>query len=491
MSFISALYDLYQSFEDSYAFKKDDTNQEVKKLNHINTFYGAVSKGYRKGVVGLGFNIQNHSNNPSLNDEYEKIIKDWSRKSNDPKNRSNCELTGRYFFQEAVRQMADEYAVRQGGFIIAHHYNMAFKYGYKFEIIPLSDIQNYTNDSQHIKNGFVYNSNREITHIYIKDKKRNIGYKKVSYANLTLVINKWADIDQYSGMTPLLRSMEALEYIDNYKAKEMDGAGRRANTPFFLKTTKFKEIFTAFKSKLLSDSKEIDEATLLKENFELRRWDNKNIKGRDLVYIDSDEDLIETGKGVFTIYPEMYANEIKSASASIGLDGSTTAGMMHSSYNAALKASQSEEQEFAIVAQEIIEGCLREIVGIRLFRGLLMVNAFSESEKIKTSLANGDKTFDDYINLEFIRAEVGHIDPVKSAKSTTEYLSNGATTHIRELSKRGIDMETHLNEIERFELAKLEKLKTIKAKYKEAGFEYNPNIESTITDEELEDDDSK
>jgi len=491
MSFITTLYDLYQSFEDSYAFKKDDTNQEIKKLNHLNTFYGAISKGYRKGVVGLGFNIQNHSSNPNINDEYEKIIKDWSRKSNDSKNRSNCELTGRYFFQEALRQMVDEYAVRQGGFIIAHHYNMAFKYGYKFEIIPLSDIQDYTEDSQHIKNGFVYNSNREITHIYIKDKKRNIGYKKVPYANLTLVINKWADIDQYSGMSPLLRSMEALEYIDNYKAKEMDGAGRRANTPFFIKTPKFKDIFSAVKAKLLSGTTTVDEASLIKENFELRRLDKKDINSQDIAYIDSDEDLIETGKGIITIYPEMYANEIKSASASIGLDASTTAGMTHSSYNAALKASQSEEQEYAIIAQEIVESCLREVVGIRLFRGLLMVNAFSESEKIKTSLADGAKSFDDYISLEFIRAEVGHIDPVKSAKATTEHLSNGTTTHIRELSKRGIDMETHLNEIERFELAKLEKLKMIKVKYKEAGFEYNPNTESTITDEELDDDDSK
>ncbi len=476
MSIFSSLaYIFGYSYEDSKAHNNQDTNYKVSNLTDRNTFYGASSLSYRRGVVGLGFTVRSRTDIADFDIKFNKIIKDWSRKSGVKGNRSNCELTGRYFFQEAQRQMVDEYSVKRGGFLVAHHYSKAFKYGYKFELISLDRID-YTqhNPESNIYNGIKHNQNGEINSIFILNK--NGISREINYDKLTLVVNKYADIHQYTAVTPLKRVIEALEYIDNYKAKEMEGAGKRAETPLIVKTPRFKEMFDAFLQS--NRTKIIDKYEAIKDFFELRRLDKKK-KVNKFEYINADEELIETGKGVFTIYNDMWQNEIKGASAAIGLSAYSTAGIMPSSYNQALRAAQDEEQIFAMYAQEIVEGCLREMIEYHLLNACVLYGY------LKIDVKNIDK----YRKVEFIRAEKGHIDPVKTAKAYTEDIYvNKTKTPQQALSEKGIDPDEYLKEVEEWELKQLEMKKRLKEKYEKAGLEYKENNQkSIITDDDLKD----
>jgi len=428
----------------------------------------------------LGFNIFSRTNNDDFDNSFNKKIQDFSKKGlHKGEYRSLCEITDSYTFAEAQRQMVDEYMVKSGGFLIAHHFSDNFKYGYKFEILPLYLIDTgKTVDNENVKNGLKFNKKKQITGIYILQERGDSVL--VSYKRLTLVINKWADIQQRHGVSPFKRVIEALEYIDNYKAKEMDGAGRRAETPMIIKTPRFNEIFNAVKAKILKVAGgKVAEEDLIKQYFDLRRLDKNNPTGK-FDYIADDEEVVETGKGVFTIYKDMWNNEMQSASSAIGLSSYSTAGIMPSSYNQALRAAQDEEEEFKIAAQEI-EVVLREIVEYRLLFGCIMKDLLPIS---KTEFfANPDK----YMQVEFIRREKGHIDPIKTEKAITESVTVNKTKSMqRALKEKGIDPQRHLEELDKWEMEMLEMKKKYKKLYEDAGLIYDDKQhESVITDEDL------
>jgi hypothetical protein len=461
------------SYEDTRAKKSQDVNEAILQLSEQNTFYGASAKGYYRGVFRKGLNIRSRCGT-SFDDTYNAIITDWSRKNYELGNRSNCELTGRYFFQEAQRQMAVEYAVKSGGFLVAHHFNRAFKYGYKFELISLYKIDSEVNDdSKYIKNGIRFLKSGEIAGIFIKGDKKT---KYVSYDKLTLVVNKWNDIHQVSGMSPMRRVMEALEYIDNYKAKEMEGAGKRAETPIIIKTKYFQNMYNAVKTKLLKNKANIDEEYLIKNSYDARRLDKNNPQGRNWAYIDIDEDVYEAGKAIDSIYKEMVEYETNSASAAIGLDSATTVGRMHSSYNSALKANMTEDEEFSIVAQEIIDGVIKEIIEYRLIQGCILVGKLKKDD-IPTSL-----------NIKYMREDRKHIDPAKVSKALTEDINiNSTKSLLHALDEKGVDYQQHFDEIRQAEEEILKIKLEMKKKYEDAGIIYQDSTKNTINEEDLED----
>lgn len=476
MGIFSSFFSFFgNTYEETKATNNQDTNYKVSNLTDKNTFYGASSLSYRRGVVGLGFNIRSKTADKEFNKKFNYIIKNWSRKTSKKGNRSNCELTGRYFFQEAQRQMVDEYAVKRGGFIVAHHYNKAFKYGYKFELISLDKIDTTKHNEQTNEyNGIKHNTQGEIVGIWIY--KSDGTSRFIDYDKLTLVVNKYADIHQYSAISPLNRVIEALEYIDNYKAKEMEGAGKRAETPLIIKTPRYNEIFKAFLAENKDKVKNLYQA--IKDFFDLRRLDKKNNVNK-FEYIAGDEELIETGKGVFTIYNDMFTNETKASSAAIGLSAYSTSGIMPSSYNQALRAAQDEEANFAIYAQEIVESCLREIIEHHLLTACILYGHLKiDAEKLE-----------EYQEIEFIRTEKGHIDPIKTAKAYTEDLTvNKTKSYQQALSEKGKDPSEHLSEIEEWEDEVLEMKKRLKEKYEKAGIKYEDNTPlSVITDDDIKD----
>jgi len=472
--FYNKIYSLFNSinpfFEDGAGTEAKSVNDEAKGLSWNNPFIAAASRSYRKGVAATAFNIQSRTENIEFNKAFENEIRIWSK-------RYNCELTGRYYLGSAERTMVDEYAVRSGGFIVRHHYNRKWKQGYKFEIIPLSMVDVAKRDiHKKIVNGIEIDKFGEIVSIWVfTDKNKNTSIE-IPYKDLTLVINIWADPTQYSGVSPTAPLLEALEYIDSYKASEMEGAKQKADNPMLIKTPYFSDLMKAE----AKESKSPLSFDALVGLFASRRLDNKTgVKG--FTYIADNEDMIETSGGSDSIYADMYANETRGSSASIGLTASSTVGEMSSSYNEALRGVQSEEREFGSVFDDIVELCLREMIEVRLLDGLILSGRLQAPDY----WSDPDK----YRNVEFMRRAVDHIDPSKTSKAITESLTNGSTTLIDVLASKGIDFEDHIQKEIAYEMKRKEMFEAAGLVYVQSRLDNTPPVEEEKIEVEEESED--
>lgn len=477
-----------RNYEQNVGYQSDRVNDYIKGLTRNNSFFSASSLAFKKGVIGLGLNIQSNTGEREFDRDFERYIRKWGRKTGGTLNgRSNCELSGRYFFAEAQRAMADEYASKSGGFIVVHHHSVAFKFGYKFELLPISRVDTSKNDtSKRIINGIQIDSNGEILNIYVFPTESAYTSEPISYKRMTLVVNKWADPLQYSAVSPQASIVEALEYIDSYKAKEMDGASQRADNPIIIQTPYFTQLMKATAQQQARDSSTQFNGTIPFEIIQyvhgLKRLDNqKGYKG-GFTYISEDEKVHELGKAVDSIYADMWGNESKSASAGIGLSASTTVGAMSSSYNEALRSVQSEEHLFQIYAQELYEGVIREMIEVHLLNGLMLKQLLD----LPDYYDNPDK----YRDTSYLRTEKGHIDPVKTAKAVTEdVMINKTKTMKQALAEKGIDEDTYFQDRASFDEREFQYQLAMKKKYEAAGLVYPGSIlaESTIKDIDIKD----
>ena len=489
--FSSAIWSAFagSNYENDIGAESQKVNDYVKGMSRNNSFFTATSRSYRKGVVGTGFNIQSRTgiqyDGINFDREFEKHIRKWSQKQGGAvRGRSNCDINGKLLFEKAQRDMVDEYAVKSGGVIVRHHFSKNFTFGYKFEIIPLQLIDttkhNITNRQY---NGMEFDKNGEISAIWIYSDPQKSTSTKISYKELTLAVNTWVDPTQYSGVSPLAGVLEALEYIDTYKISEQKGAKKIADNPIFIKTPYFTELMKAEAKEYAKETNSKDVTPpfeIIKNIFGLRRLDSKVTEG-NFTYVADDEELWEAGAGRGSIYDEMYGNETKSASAGVGLTASSTVGAMSSSYNEALRGVQSEEEEFKIIAQEIVEDILREVIEVRLLNGLVI-------KGIMTPPGYWENP-DQYRSTIFIRKEKGHIDVTKTAKARTEDIKiNGTLSMISALAREGVDYETHISEQRQWDEAILLEKIEMKKLYEDAGIVYPESImESTITDDDVKD----
>ena len=479
------------NYEQDLGVESHLQNDYAKGMSRNNPFYMAVKRNYRKGVVGLGFNIQSKTGikykskakkkngkkkKIKFDKEFERVIKGWSK-------RGNCEITGRYFFEEAQRTMADEY-ITVGGYIIRHHVSKSFEYGYKFEIIPLSQIDTTKHDlNSRTFNGFETNKNGEVTHIYIYTDATHNQSSKIPYRDLNISINKLFDPMQYSGVSPMVAVFEAMEYIDNYKGTQMEGANKKNRTPIIIHTAMFKDMMKqsaieyaeAMNKKGVNNISSKPTYEMMSDMFQMLRLDTRKIHD-DFVYTDREDIVTEIGKATENIYDLMYKNESRSASAGVGLSATSTVGEMASSYNATLKAGADEADVYAITAQELIESSLRSMLENHLLnsvvgKGLLDPPNYWE---------NPSK----YRNLLFLREQRRHIDPVKTAKSLSENINVNKTLSMQKaLGEMGVDFETYLKEKEwwdkqihkqkmKLEKIKLKDYKELKEEYNKLGIDY-------------------
>ena len=467
-----------KEYEDNNGTTSNQKNYEVEHLNKRNAFYGAVSKAFEKGVVPTGFNVQSRTGKKEFDKQFDKYIKQFSKRGlYNGIWQSFSDLTDKTYFAEAQTIMVREYASKSGGVLIRHVWSNKYPLGYKYELISVSAIDmGKHNPMVNLYNGIQLDMNGKIKSIWIKESSYSSKSHEYNYKYLTLLVNRWADIHQYTAISPLLRVIESLEYIDNYKAKELKGAGVRADTPLILKTPYYNQMYQNIKNKFSTQIKNgtIKEADLLKDFFDLRRFDTKDAP-RKFEYIADDEDVVEIGKSVDTIYDMAWQNEMRSASSAIGLNASSTAGLLNNSYNEALKANQSEEQEFAMIADRIVENALREIIEYRLLFGLV------KKGLIKVDFEN----LQEYQATKWMRRRRKHIDPTKEEKSITEAIEKNKTiSRVDALADKGTHYEEYISEEVMYERKKMEedfKLKEellkkeieIKKKYEDAGIQYD------------------
>ena len=468
---ISIFTDTFESREGANASEK---NRHTQSLSLVNATIASTSRAFKKGVGSQRYNFQSRTANPKFNSDLEKIVKDWSK----PK---NFEIRGMYHRGNFERALIDQFEVKSGGFIIRHHFDKKFKYGYKPELIPLYNIDTTMNEGNIWVNGFKLDKYGAVTHIAIFTDSSHYTSKPIPMKELSLCINQWADPIQYSGINPVSVTKEPLEYIDNHLAKELKGAGNRAESPFFIRTPFFQTIMESIQKKILykkrkedcdyPDILDVKDIKELQQYHDLQRLDRK--KDIDnFVYIAKDEEVVESGKGVFSIFADLYSSMSRNIASGLGHTANSIFGTEERSYNSALKGTQNEEETYKSAFEDVVSLAWDDIYD-NLIIGARLKGHFSYIKDFWTNI-------EDYQQFELIRREKGHLDPIKTSKTRTEDLNNGTTTIPRELRKKGIDPDTHI-------LEEIEYMKKRQQMFKEAGIEMPANIESTIDDLDLKD----
>lgn len=432
-------------------------NDNTTGLARNNPFVASIQRAYVRGVSPVQFNIQSYTKDTNFNEEFEKWIKLWSKKG-------NCELSGRYYRGDIERALVREYSTNSGGLILRDHYSENFKCGYKVELIPtyLISLENDSLNDNTI-NGIETNKNGEIIaiHIYTDINNGQQATERVDYKELTLITNKWADVSQYTPVSPVAPIVESLEFVDSYSASELLGAKKMADNAIFIKTPYFSQLLKAGKDNVL--------VNLVNGIFEKRRLDLA--EDSSFTYLDENENIEVPAKGTRSVYEYLYPNETRAASSAVGLTSSSTVGEKSSSYNEALRGVQQEEREYKSVFEGIIENGWREIIETKLLKGLILKGVISPK--------NYWEAPEEYEHIQFMREEVVHIDPIKTAKSNTESLINGSLTKREMLAKKGKDLKDDIE-------IRINDMLLEKKMYNDAGLIWvQPNIQTTLEDKDL------
>lgn len=437
--------------EESKGSQSDDVYAIFHTLNANNDTISAIRRVYERHVIRTKLNIQSITDDDAFNAQFEKNLRQWSKKG-------NCELTGRFYRGSAERFLVGETEVLSGGFILRHHFDKRFLMGYKFEIIPLSAIDRTKNNFiSGLFHGIQTDKFGEIKEIHIYTNNQRTESKPIPYKELTLHVKIWLDATQYSGISPLSPMLASLDLLQEYTAEEMKGAKNRAKNNLIIKTHFYEEM-KRIAQKNANGNITSQQLAEIYRKFKLD--DDGDISGAK--YIPSEDEVVELGKSTQSVYGALDQTTKRAMSVGAGLTPMSTFGEMPSSYNATLYFAQQEEGTFEIALEDFVEGGWREVIEVKLILGMILV------DKIKVPSSYWiDPT--PYREMRFMRASSAHIDPTKVQQARTDGLNNNTMNPIDLLASDGVDYEEHIAKEVKYELARKKAFEDAKLTYVQKG----------------------
>jgi len=402
-------------------------NENAISLHKNNDIAASITKSFRREVIGDEINLQFRSSDEAFNREAEALFAEFSEVE-------NFEISGRYYRGLMERAMIKA-EILEGGFIIRHHYNDAWKFGYKIEIIPLNMIDaNHHDPENNNINGFEldkYNNKKAVWIYtnYLKEKSVRVLAK-----HLTFHIIPEFELNQISGVSLLSPAIRGIDMLSDYEASELISSKVRSDNKIVVKTNSFAELKTALK-RTKGD---------LTPSMVTDLYDTYKIKeSQGISYIPKEDDVQNLSTLDVSIFDPLEVHKKKTISSSIGLSSQTTVRDLPSSYNASLLALQMDDKEFSLKLKDLVELTLKEIYGKRFIDAIIIKGL------IKTP-KDYWKNPREWRKLQYMRKSSKNLDPVKDSKANSEDINNGLGSPIQKLGEMGIDWQTHIDDIARF-----------------------------------------
>jgi len=443
-------------------FKSRDAEQaniDARILRENNDIVSAYSEALKAGVVGTGFAFQYKSKDSELNDDVERFFSYWSEFG-------NCEITGRFFREEAERFLASEAGI-VGGFLIRHHWSKKLSTLYNFEILSTSTIDRSKNNFQSgLFNGIQTNSLGKIIGIYIYDDNTKTNSKLIPSKNITLYVDVWTDAHQYTNVTPLAPILNTLDKLSIYTEAEVKGAKKRADKSVIIATEAYDIMLKAQEDFIRQNAEGTEDRARAEEEYQelLTEFSATGLHNGAIPILGGENtqvwDLKQAGD---TIYADINENSKQILSKALGLSASTVAGIPESSYNVALKNSQSDEIKFSIVGQKIINVAFKTIYRNVVEAGHIL--GFYDIPNFYTNKIKNDML------IKITRKQLGHIDVLKQVKGDKEAVESGFKSTISTITAGGKDYQDVLKDEITYELAKKEAYETAGLVYVQTGLE--------------------
>ena len=305
---VSQNQELQGNEEETNGLTYDSIIEKLRKKAISNESISMIANAYSKGVYGAEVSIQNNSENDTVNDEFEKLIKLFSKPQ-------NFTLEEKYHFNFWAR-FAPEIYIRDGGFIVRKHKiapsvakQRGYDIPYKIEFIELSQINfDKNNKEKRIFNGIQLNAQGKIVKIFFK------GNKEVSYKELIL-FTKITRISQLNGVSSVYQSIQTIDRQDKHATAEVTNATEQAKVSDVYKT----KIANVVKNEVQGDF-DLDLANRGKVP---TREVSPKMPEKDAKIIDIDETYERLSRGSYTSAFEQltkYTDTRVSAGSSITID---------------------------------------------------------------------------------------------------------------------------------------------------------------------------
>lgn len=402
------------------------TRELIRYLGANNPDIPAIVTANRAGIIGAGVTIQSRiKGNRPLNMQIEEFLEVWGRKG-------NCETTGRWHLNSALRSMV-EFTDKDGGFLIRHHVNPNWEIPYRFEMIELAMIDTSKDDEyQNILNGLQRDEYGRITYVYLYVDRDRTRSEPVSMRELEYFAPVWVSLSQYTAVSKLAAILPTIDKLDQYSDAELQAAVSRAKNGKYWATTLYDDIM-----QITRDIKDSTERNLMLKDL-MSRISSQGLKPDGLTAIPLSDRIEKVDEPSASVYPNIVSNSKQNASSAAGLARQIVYRDSSDSNYSSIKAMMAMAGvEWAIrwddLRKEIVDPIMRRAITAGKDAGRITAPGFHQNP-------------DAFIKLDYMRVTEIDIEPKKTAEANATNYELGVVS-LREIArKRGKDIEDVIRE---------------------------------------------
>lgn len=397
--------------------------EQINWLNVNETEIPSIVSSTEAKVIGVKINIQVESKFAEFNSQAEILIEDFcGMEYVNGETRAVGELTGIHHFNSAARAMS-AFTVLNGGFLIRHHYNLAWRIPYKYELVGVDMIDISKTDRLNVPigaetstvNGLVRNQYGQITDVWIYSTVAKSKSEKVPYNQLTYFHEVWIGLDQLTAVSKLTSILNRLDMSTQYGIAELESAIEEAKAGHFIESSAYSELM-----KIVGE--EINKATNgAKTSAErigavkdlitpiLKDLANLGIKTRGLTPIPTGDKPIFNNSKRDSIYRDLTHDADTKIASSQGMSDIGIFSKASEANYSAIKATIEGDQLHA----DIVSDNLEYKAFFAIFSRLTEVGV--QIGRITAKRASFWKNPNDFLYYRYLRKNKIDIEPAKNA----------------------------------------------------------------------------
>lgn len=423
---------------ESYANIGKETRKQIAYHFLNGTDIPALIKTAQTGIIGAGITIQSRTENQDIDNSFEKIIKEHSKKK-------NFEITGRYSLNGSL-EMAISEKFRKGGILVRHRYNTAWKIPYKIELIGIDRIDvGKFNQEEGIINGLRKNKDGEIVGYFIFTDSTNSSSIEISAKDMSSYMDYWMDISQYTAVARLSQLLPELDDLIQYQKNELLAATDRSQGSVFWHTKMYDTVIDAMNE--LYKSLKASSSSVTADNFaeltEIQRTITKKMAAEGIVpsggvrAIPVEDTITQIDNKTSSVYEPFNENISNKLTASQNRSRVITYKNMRNTNWATINALSSIDEsenatEMRKLTEDILDDWLERLFRISVQTGKIPNLTWEKYQKNEI----------EYHSWEILRNSRVVVDETKLATANEKNLKNRLTTEEEIYAKRNKDYKT-------------------------------------------------
>lgn len=427
--------------------------EQINWLNVNEPDIPAIVSSLVAKTIGVTVNIQVDSPNPTFNQQAEALLEDFCGYEYVNGTESAVgELTGQHHFDSAARIMSS-FATLNGGFLVRHHYNTAWRIPYKFELVGVDMIDIRKTQWLNIPagtlestiNGIVRDQYNRITHLWLYTNLAKTISEKVPYNQLTYYSEVWVSIDQQTAISKLTSILNRLDMSTQYGIAELEAAIEEAKAGHFIESSAYTQYMNIVGDAIANDTmafktpkERIGRARDLISPI-LKDLGNLGIKTRGLTPIpQGDKPIFNTAKRD-SIYNDMNSNSDMKIASSQGMSDIGVFSKASEANYSAIKYVNETDQ----ISADIKFNDLTSRVFYAIFARVIEVGV--QINRITSVRVTYWKDPNSFLQFRYLRQNKIDIEPVKNATANQTNITLGVRTPAQVVEEtQGVKYETFL-----------------------------------------------